>query len=105
LTDRLDLRSIFRDKDPRRKEMLNRDDMISVLDAVGIGAELNDQELVTMLKRYHVGEGDAATPSNLQMYSYDDLCDMCVFVHGLAGQLPDDGLTGRLRAAHKRWRR
>jgi hypothetical protein len=66
-TGSLDLRIIFRMADKTKSGLISQTSFITRLDSMGLVDQLNDQELITLMRRFKDKEGK---------YIYDELCDL-----------------------------
>lgn len=67
----LDLRTVFRAADTKRVGSLSQDAFIEVLEANNLIDELNDQELLTLLRRFKDGD----------QFHYTELCDLMSHIY------------------------
>ena len=67
ISQQLDIRNSMSEFDKTKDGVLSKDDFVFALDKLQITAELNDQELLTVLRRFHNDE---------DKYQYDELCDL-----------------------------
>jgi hypothetical protein len=87
---RLDLRKFLAEADSLRSGRLLRDIIIAKMDSAHLISELNDHELLTLLRRFRAH--DVQQQQKWDLYIYPELCDMLSFLY--ATQL----VSGRVHA-------
>lgn len=68
---RIDLRPAFRCADSKGKRYLEQQQFVTTLDALELTQELNDQEVLTLMRRFKDGD----------MYLYEEMCDLISHVY------------------------
>ena len=110
---RLDLRESFMALDSCQEGWLNEAIFVSALDGWGLTAQLNDQELISILRRFQVATSTSSSSSS-DRYLYNEMCDLISHIHvSENGQtnsrgLSVDGLHNLLRTLRVKptqWRR
>lgn len=67
----IDIRPIFMGVDKNKKHWLSQDEFIQQMDALGLIEDLNDQELLTLMRRF----------KDKDMFLYPELCDLFSYVY------------------------
>ena len=114
IMNQINIREYFAQQVAVGRDLLIRDEMVRAFDEAGISNDLNDQEVVTVLRKHRTaptaavvidGRGEGSEGG----YSAVDFCDLCSYVYSLkyGAQLPSQQspLLSRLRRAHKKWRK
>ena len=69
----LDVRRSFGDIDVYRLGYLDEATFVAALDSWGLTAQLNDQELISVLRRF---QASSSTSSSSNCYMYNEMCDL-----------------------------
>ena len=110
---RLDLRESFMALDSCQEGWLNEATFVSALDGWGLTAQLNDQELISVLRRFQAVTS-ASSSSSSDRYLYSEMCDLISHIHvSESGQANSRGLSvdslndllRSLRIKATQWRR
>ena len=80
ISQKIDLRTGFQKLDPNNVGYVDQNTFVRALDSWGLTKQLNDQELITILRRFQ-GQNPGQTGS---VYLYHELCDL--FSHICAAQ-------------------
>lgn len=67
----IDMRTIFRQNDPRGQRFLGQQQFVAVLDSLALTQELNDQEVLTLMRRFKADD----------LYMYEEMCDLISHVY------------------------
>lgn len=101
---KVNIRQAMSAKDPKESGVLKREVFVKALDNMGISKELNDQELLTLMRRFK--------DPNHDVFLYHELCDLFshlyfgLYLHGhnsIGSGL--DVITTALRRRQTQWRR
>jgi len=81
----LDIRPIFMGVDKYKKHSLTQDEFIQQMDGLGLIEDLNDQELLTLMRRF----------KDKDFYLYPELCDLFSYVYWQVSNINQKSITRR----------